>query len=91
MILLHLTAEGNLHPRGTDDIGLLFIGRHEIQFTWHYVIDIFPRDKQLIINPLSEHIDLRAYYLAFIGLEKFGLEKEIQDEWCTRWSYKKIY
>ena len=38
----------------------------------------------MIINPLAEHIDLRDHYLAFIDLEKFGLEKEIQDERCTR-------
>ena len=44
----------------------------------------------MIINPLAEHIDLRDHYLAFIDLEKFGLEKEIQDERCTR-SLKDIY
>ena len=38
----------------------------------------------MIINPLAEHIDLRDHYLAFIDLEKFGLEKEIQDERCTQ-------
>ena len=37
----------------------------------------------MIINPLAEHIDLRDHYLAFIDLEKFGLEKEMQDERCT--------
>lgn len=40
-------------------------------------------EKLMIINPLAEHIDLRDHYLAFIDLEKFGLEKEIQDERCT--------
>ena len=45
----------------------------------------------MIINPLAEHIDLRDHYLAFIDLEKFGLEKEIQDERCTRrWPYKEF-
>ena len=38
----------------------------------------------MIINPLAEHIDLRDHYLAFIDLEKFGLEKELQDERCTQ-------
>ena len=52
-----------------------------------YYFDIFQRqaiEKLMIINPLAEHIDLRDHYLAFIDLEKFGLEKEIQDERCTQ-------
>ena len=36
----------------------------------------------MVINPLAEHIDLKDHYLAFIDLEKFGIEKEVQDE---RW------
>ena len=34
----------------------------------------------MVINPLAEHIDLKDHYLAFIDLEKFGIEKEVQDE-----------
>ena len=32
------------------------------------------------INPLAEHIDLKDHYLAFIDLEKFGMESEVPDE-----------
>ena len=32
------------------------------------------------INPLADHIDMKDHYLAFIDLEKFGIEKEMQDE-----------
>ena len=58
-----------------------------------YYLDIFPRqaiEKLMIINPLAEHIDLRDHYLAFIDLEKFGLEKEIQDERCTQAGLSRI-
>ena len=32
------------------------------------------------LNPLAEHIDLRDHYLAFIDLDKFGIEKDVPDE-----------
>ena len=56
-------------------------------FILHFDLNLFFRqaiEKLMIINPLAEHIDLRDHYLAFIDLEKFGLEKELQDERCTQ-------
>ena len=37
-------------------------------------------EKLMLINPLAEHVDLKDHYLAFIDLEKFGIEKEVPDE-----------
>ena len=34
----------------------------------------------MAINPLAEHIDLRDHYLAFIDLDRFGIEREVPDE-----------
>ena len=35
-------------------------------------------------TPLSENIDLKDHYLAFIQLENFGIEKELPDERFNR-------
>ena len=37
-------------------------------------------EKLMAINPLAEHIDLRDHYLAFIDLDRFGIEREVPDE-----------
>ena len=34
----------------------------------------------MTLCPLAEHIDLRDHYLAFIDLDKFGIEKDVPDE-----------
>ena len=37
-------------------------------------------ERLMQINPVAEHIDLKDHYLAFIDLEKFGIDKQIPDE-----------
>ena len=37
-------------------------------------------ERLMLINPVAEHIDLKDHYLAFIDLEKFGIDKQIPDE-----------
>ena len=37
-------------------------------------------ERLMEINPLADHIDMKDHYLAFIDLEKFGIEREVQDE-----------
>ena len=37
-------------------------------------------EKLMTLNPLADHIDLRDHYLAFIDLDKFGIEKDVPDE-----------
>ena len=37
-------------------------------------------EKLMTLNPLAEHIDLRDHYLAFIDLDRFGIEKDVPDE-----------
>ena len=37
-------------------------------------------EKLMEVNPLSDHVDMKDHYLAFIDLDKFGIEDDMQDK-----------
>jgi len=37
-------------------------------------------ERLMALMPLAEHIDLKDHYLAFIDLEKFGIQKDLSDD-----------